>query len=139
MGGFADKIRAHGKAVGVANKDVMTNVALKLWGAIMDDSPVDTGRFRANWQVTQYKPATGTTRRTRSPAAKGEADIRSMTSGTWYFTNNLPYAQVIEFGEYPDGDKTTGGFSDQAKKGVLRVHFARFTRLLEAEAAKRKV
>ncbi|KAA6705316.1 HK97 gp10 family phage protein, partial [Salmonella enterica subsp. enterica serovar Lubbock] len=38
---------------------VMRAVSLKLFSAIIKSSPVDTGRFRGNWQTTGATPATG--------------------------------------------------------------------------------
>jgi hypothetical protein len=59
---------------------------------------------------------------------------------SWYeFTlaNNLPYANVIEYGGYQgDGPNTVGGFSKQAPQGVVRVNVLRFQQLIDEEAAK---
>ena len=69
-------------------------------------------------------------------------------------TNNLPYSEVIEFGEYPNPVKkgtkisktgvkhavfevrSKGGFSKLAPQGVVRVNALRFTALLKQAASK---
>lgn len=38
---------------------VVRQITIKLYSAIILASPVDTGRFRMNWQATYKNPATG--------------------------------------------------------------------------------
>jgi hypothetical protein len=45
---------------------------------------------------------------------------------TW-LSNNLPYIEKLEYGGYPDGPNTIGGFSKQAPAGMVRVNMARIT------------
>lgn len=128
-----------------ANKNaelVVRQVTIKLYSAIILASPVDTGRFRMNWQATTDTPATGVI---IGNDPSGSRAINAATnfvtnSAQWdefRFTNNLPYAEVIEFGGYPgDGPNTTGGFSKQAPQGVVRVTVTRFQRLIDEAAAK---
>lgn len=128
-----------------ANKNaelVVRQVTIKLYSAIILASPVDTGRFRMNWQATTDTPATGVI---IGNDPSGSRAINAATnfvtnSAQWdefRFTNNLPYAAVIEFGGYPgDGPNTTGGFSKQAPQGVVRVTVTRFQRLIDEAAAK---
>lgn len=123
---------------------VMRQVSLKLFSAIIKASPVDTGRFRMNWQASGSTPASGTTAATdqsggKAISAVGEYVIKASDWSEFTLANNLPYANVIEFGGYPgDGPNTVGGFSKQAPQGVVRVNITRFNALLEQEAAKVK-
>lgn len=121
---------------------VVRQVTIKLYSAIILASPVDTGRFRMNWQATTDTPATGIL---VGNDPSGSRAINAATnfvtnSAQWdefRFTNNLPYAEVIEFGGYPgDGPNTTGGFSKQAPAGVVRVTVKRFQRLIDEAAAR---
>lgn len=123
---------------------VMRQTAEKLFSAIIYESPVDTGRFRMNWQVAGPVPKTGLVAGVDKTGAKAIASVHTYISNTplWQeftLTNNLPYANVIEFGGYPgNGPNTIGGFSRQAPQGVVRVNVVRFQQLLNEEAAKVK-
>ena len=123
---------------------VMRQVSLKLFSAIIKASPVDTGRFRMNWQASGSAPASGTTVATdqgggKAISAAAEYVLKAPDWSEFTLANNLPYANVIEYGGYPgDGPNTVGGFSKQAPQGVVRVNITRFNALLEQEAAKVK-
>lgn len=124
------------------NETVMRQVSLKLFSAIIKASPVDTGRFRMNWQATYSTPATGVINGEdpSGMAAIGAMSTVVLKNPLWFdfvLTNNLPYANVIEYGGYPGtGPNTVGGFSRQAPQGVVRVNVVRFQQLLDEEAAK---
>lgn len=123
---------------------VMRQVSMKLFSAIILGSPVDTGRFRNNWfasgatpsrEITNYTGKQGIAAISRVSKVITEARGYGWTELT--LANNLPYANVIEYGGYPgDGPSTVGGFSKQAPQGVVRVNITRFNALLEQEAAK---
>lgn len=123
---------------------VIRQVSIKLFSAIILGSPVDTGRFRMNWQAAGRSPETGTVTGVDKTGTTSINKMASVIVGLkdWYeFTlaNNLPYANVIEYGGYPgDGPNTTGGYSKQAPQGCVRVNVARFNTLLAEEAAKLK-
>jgi len=121
---------------------VMRAVSIKLFSAIIKGSPVDTGRFRMNWQASGAQPASGQVSGTDPTGANAEGNVANFVSQTadWQeltLTNNLPYADVLEFGGYPgDGPNTSGGYSKQAPAGMVRVNVIRFQSLLDEEAAK---
>lgn len=123
---------------------VIRQVSIKLFSAVILGSPVDTGRFRMNWQAAGRSPETGTVAGVDKTGSTSINKMASVIVGLkdWYeFTlaNNLPYANVIEYGGYPgDGPNTTGGYSKQAPQGVVRVNVKRFNTLLAEEAAKLK-
>ena len=131
---------------------VMRSVTLKLFSAIILASPVDTGRFRMNWQASGGLPASGELpgedKSGNVATARAENFIEKATYWEEFtLTNNLPYAEVIEFGGYSTGfvgpkrqreQKTVNGYSKQAPQGVVRVNITRFNTLLEQEAAKVK-
>ena len=121
---------------------VVRQVTIKLYSQIILASPVDTGRFRMNWQATYLTPATGVLIGDDPSGSRaiGRATNFVMNSPKWdefRFTNNLPYAAKIEFGGYPGtGPNTVGGFSRQAPQGVVRVTVKRFQRLIDEAAAR---
>ena len=109
---------------------VMRSVSLKLFSAIIKASPVDTGRFRGNWQTTGVTPATGLVAGvdpTGNKAVNSAATFITNAPGwnTFTLTNNLPYAERLEY-----------GWSKQAPVGMVRVNIARFQQLINEEAAK---
>ena len=92
---------------------------------IIRESPVDTGRFRGNWQasvntpkVTQLKrkDRTGTSTITAVNNVLGKFSMGQ----TFYLTNNLPYARRLEY-----------GYSKQAPSGMLRINVMRVQSELE--------
>ena len=122
------------------SEKAMRGTTIKLWGAIIESSPVDQGRFRANWFPSDGSLSTKVTDNVDKSGAQtvSAATNYVMSAAKWdefSLTNNLPYSEVIEFGGYAgDGPNTVGGFSKQAPAGVVRVNVLRFNRLLEAEA-----
>lgn len=109
---------------------VMRAVSLKLFSAIIKASPVDTGRFRGNWQTTGVTPATGLIAGvdpTGNKAVNSAATFITNAPGwdTFTLTNNLPYAERLEY-----------GWSKQAPTGIVRVNVIRFQQLINEEAAK---
>lgn len=122
-------------------EDAVRGTTIKLFSAIVDSSPVDEGRFRANWFATGQQPSTKVTFNTDKSGSNTKDAIDSKIEGlndwsVFTLTNNLPYAEKIEYGGYNDGPKTTGGYSKQAPSGVVRTNIKRFNLLLEAEAKK---
>ncbi len=111
---------------------VMRQVSIKLFSAIIKASPVDTGRFRMNWMASGSTPADGTTDATDKSGntATGNATSFVLNAADWHtftLTNNLPYAQRLEY-----------GWSQQAPQGMVRTNVSRFQQLLNEEASKVK-
>lgn len=111
---------------------VMRQVSIKLFSAIINASPVDTGRFRMNWMASGGTPASGTTDTTDKSGntATGNATSFVLKAADWHeftLTNNLPYAQRLEY-----------GWSQQAPQGFVRTNVSRFQQLINEEANKVK-
>lgn len=111
---------------------VMRAVSIKLFSAIIKASPVDTGRFRMNWQTAGPVPRTGNVAGVDVTGNKASQNAVTFITNTpvWQeFTlaNNLPYAQRLEY-----------GYSKQAPSGMVRVNVLRFQQLINEEAAKVK-
>lgn len=114
------------------------------YSKIIKDTPVDTGRLRGAWLLDQYYSPTEKGKPDRN---KGSAYLRRKISSIGgllgkrtYFFNNLPYAEVVEYGLYPNpvkrGSKkrkgkgyvkySEGGYSKQAPMGMMRINLAQF-------------
>jgi len=137
---------------------VIKKTVFDLTSAIIKDTPVDTGRLRANWQVS----LDSTINNTLDTTDKGGSATISKARGSimtnkvplvYWIQNNLPYANVIEFGLYPKNPKTgtryeirdrdkfvteTGfvqlsenGYSKKAPMGMARINIARFNKYLK--------
>lgn len=109
---------------------VARSVSFKLFSAVIKASPVDTGRFRMNWQAAGAITPSGildTVDQSGDKAVAMAADyvFKNSDWGEFTLTNNLPYAERLEY-----------GWSNQAPQGMVRVNVARFNSLLEEEAAK---
>ena len=146
MGQFAGSIAAFARKAKMSNDKALRSASIKLFSAIITESPVETGRFRANWMVSNGQSSTATT--TEVDTSPGGEETKNKVEqyilgvkDVYAFTlaNNLPYAHVIEYGGYPgDGPNTVGGFSKQAPQGVVRVNIARFEQLLNEAAQEAK-
>ena len=89
----------------------------ELFNKIVLRSPVDTGRFRANWNVSYAQADTSVTLSTNQNRGTKEAAkaLTYPTGGVVYLSNGLPYAQRLET-----------GWSQQAPIGMVRVSIVEF-------------
>lgn len=98
---------------------VLRGLTLETIKRLVEKTPVDTGRARANWQVdhTKAEPGgiedtdpsgTGTIAQAAGIVAKLKAK-----DGIVYITNGLPYIEALE-----------KGHSDQAPQGMVAVTIA---------------
>ena len=87
-------------------------VTEELYCRVMLPSPIDTGRFRANWNVSYGQPDYSTTASTDKERIFSElAKVRTMpVGGIVWLTNGLPYAYRLEY-----------GYSQQAPLGMIRL------------------
>lgn len=126
-GRFESQLRGFGvKALDKADKVRRASV-LELFKLVIMATPVDTGRLRGNWQTTINSPAGAATTRDdpngAAALAEAMANLGSLADVVW-FTNNLPYAERIEY----------EGWSRQAPEGMVRRHIAQWQRIVSAKA-----
>lgn len=99
-------------------------ITLDFLSGVVKKSPVDTGRFRANWQVSAHAPLrTAVSKLDPKPRGTGPdalalnqagAALRQLKPyGVSYVQNNLPYAQRLET-----------GWSRQAPAGMVALTLA---------------
>lgn len=91
---------------------VVRKAALELQGMMIERSPVDTGRFKGNWQA-----GVGVANRATADVANSDALGRTAatlqgwkTGQTIFLTNSMPYALRLE-----------NGWSQQAPSGMVRL------------------
>lgn len=91
---------------------------LDITSGVIKDTPVDTGRARANWQASIDAPKTGSLDETDKQGdvtiAKAIASTTAAPGRVFYLVNNLPYAVPLEYGS-----------SAQSPGGMVRVNLAR--------------
>lgn len=103
---------------GEVPEKLVRGTLLGLTNRIVKRSPVDTGRFRNNWQASTGTPATGQVQGTDKTGNKAvdaaRTQVNKLEMGQdFYLSNNLPYAHRLEF-----------GWSKQAPSGMLRLSIA---------------
>lgn len=138
---FESDIKRFTSKVERAADKVFRGTALDIFSQVMQRTPVDTGRLRGNWQTGIGMYSKAELARIGGRASMSEANRKI---AKWdierpiYFVNNLPYAQVVEYGLYNHRtDKTTSaGYSSQAPRGMVRVTVAEFDRIMQANAYK---
>jgi hypothetical protein len=116
-------------ALAVKSKSTIERVGrqatFQLFNAVQLRSPVDTGRFRGNWQVSVGLPAVGTVGADDPSGTIANAEAMKALSiplgSVAYFTNNLPYARRLEY-----------GWSKQAPAGMVRLSVGEFSRAVRA-------
>lgn len=113
--------------------DVKRMSAFDLFSAIILDTPVQKGVLRNNWFAAISNASTAT----RKDGSKSGTDtitrINSILQGTsetedLFLTNNLPYAERIEF----------DGYSGKAPEGMVRVNTIRWNAIVRANVRKVK-
>lgn len=103
---------------------VVRKVSLDLYRSLVLKSPVDTGRFRANW-VTGVGAVNTATSEQVDPSGEGaiaraEGALQNVqVGGVVYLTNSLPYAKRLEYGH-----------SKQAPGGMVRITVAEYGQFL---------
>lgn len=120
-------------AAGDGLVDCVEIFAGKVQTALVNGSPVDTGRFKGNWQVTANKPALHSLNQYDKDGGKtiaeGKRAIYAIMRGggavrSIHFSNMLIYANALEYGH-----------SKQAPAGVVGIVAVRL-RSFMAEAIK---
>lgn len=104
--------------------EAMRTAAVLVAQGVVSTSPVDTGRFRANWVFGRSLPQ-GTVDATDISGAATIAKIAGQVTslkagGEVWIVNNLPYAGKLEYGS-----------SQQAPSGVVRITLANLPAALE--------
>jgi len=105
---------------------VVRVATFNLFQSVINLSPVDTGRFRANWNMSYQEPDFGTSDTNDEGRGLQEA-AKALTfsiGDVAYLCNGLPYAQRLEY-----------GWSQQAPGGMVRISGADFKAYLKEAIA----
>lgn len=129
---FASEVNAWIAKTNTKTETVVRKIAVDVFGRVIMMSPVDTGRFRGNWQVAIGGPASGTLETTdkSGSATLSEAQTKALSmkvGDVIYMVNNLPYALRLEYGH-----------SGQAPSGMVRIVAAQFSGIVEAMVGSNK-
>ncbi len=96
--------------VNTKSSQVIRKIILDGMVRLIKQSPVDTGRFRANWSTSITNMSDGTTKDTKENIQRSTKGISSYKLGqTAFLHNNLEYAIPLEYGS-----------SKQAPSGWIR-------------------
>jgi hypothetical protein len=103
---------------------VAKKIIIELFSRVIQKSPVDTGRFRANWNCSIGSPDLSTSKETDNSSRgkpstdKMEDDVLKfdISDRSVFLTNNLDYAETLEYGR----DNGKPG-SIQAPQGMVRI------------------
>ena len=117
-------------------KDMRVNVAtlaeasvIELFASVIRDTPVKDGQLRGNWQTTENSPATGEIDREQKEKDSGPATLEAFANvngtGLFYLTNNLPYAERVEF---------DGWSKIKAPRGMVRINAKRINQIVRKKA-----
>lgn len=120
MANLGDQLRAIAERNKVKLETVVRKTVLDMGGAMVEMSPVRSGRFRGNWQYGTDAINTSISgaddKSGRTSLNRIQAGVRGWVPGqTMYLTNSLPYAQRLE-----------SGWSGQAPAGMVKVTIANF-------------
>lgn len=126
--GFAEDLAKQCARAGEKAATVVRHTALALQSDMVERSPVDTGRFKSNWQagVGQINRDTSAS---PDPSGSGAVMRTIQVLQGWkpgqtiWLTNSMPYAQRLE-----------DGWSRQAPTGMVKLTVQAY-----AEAVKRAV
>jgi len=124
---------------------IRRGAALKLFTAVIKDTPVDKGILIGNWQTSIGSPKTNMLdiEDPNGDMSVGGA-VYQLGSEVGldrpiYMSNNMPYAMVAEYGLWsgaPSEKLTSKGYSRKAPVGMVRVNVTRFKKLLAIEVTK---
>lgn len=137
MADFFDVIKKWTEDTETRINDTLQTIAIQVGKSVIMLSPVDTGRFRGNWQLTIDSPATSSL---VNYDQSGGATIQDLVAKASLFTagqvayiqNHVLYGHDLEWGTYngPTQKVTDEGFSTQAPAGMVRVTEQQFMRIV---------
>lgn len=121
---FALDVKKFAEKAGEQADAVISKICLDLLSDIVLNTPVDTGRARANWFTSIGAPSNTTIEYEGAQSAAGIAigrasdDIAKASGNIFWISNNLPYIYRLEFEQW----------SKQAPSGMVRLAINRAER-----------
>lgn len=107
---------------------VTRKTALELFSSMVQKSPVDTGRFRGNWQCgfgsINTSTASGEDKSGAGAIGRANVVLNGFRAGqTIYLTNSMAYSRRLEY-----------GWSKQAPGGMVRITIREYSGYLRKVA-----
>jgi hypothetical protein len=128
-GSFAAGFKANRLKFVRRHDDLKRAVGIKLFSAVILDTPVDTGRLRGNWQASIETP--NFNRNSAGDKGGGDAVLRVVSTAmqlegeeSFILTNSLPYAYRIEY---------LGWSHTKAPRGMVQKNVTRFRNILKEQ------
>ncbi|WP_223506851.1 HK97 gp10 family phage protein [Pseudomonas sp. GL-RE-29] len=126
QGGFALELAKFAEQATEAIDASLREIIIEVAGSLIRMSPVDSGRFRGNWQFNLMTPDNSTSLNVDPTGAETlgriVAEAGAFNAGqVAYITNSLPYAIPLEYGHS----------EKQAPQGMVRVTLARFQQIVD--------
>lgn len=108
-----------------AIEQTVQDVIIQIGESVINLSPVDTGRFKANWQFTVDQPSNKSLieydKEGSEAIGRLVAAVNTMELGHKAFiVNNLVYSIPLEY-----------GYSKKAPSGIVRVTLAKFQSIID--------
>lgn len=145
MADFMDVINEWVEHTETVMDDILQTIVFKVGESVVRLSPVDTGRFRGNWQLSIDSTANSSLVRYDKDGQSTINEIasraNSFTAGqVAYIQNHVLYGNDLEYGLYngPTSKVTDEGFSRQAPSGMVRITEMQFDSIV-AEAVRLNV
>lgn len=127
-GSFSAGLRSWPELVAKRHRDTKRGTAIKLFTAVIKDSPVDTGRLRSNWQTSLDRPDYSSSDvSTTEGAAIAEMTGKVLSldgKEDLFMVNSLPYVYRIEH---------EGWSHTKAPLGMVYKNALRFRELLKKQ------
>jgi len=130
---LASRMEKYSKAVGADANQYTTDLSLAVLAAVAQDTPVDVGTAKSNWQLTVGAAAKGVRRafspftsRWRRPYGQGgtKGETRNQAGVVWSGTNALkarkPDQPVYIVNNSPYIDPLNEGHSPQSQPGFVQ-------------------
>lgn len=122
---FKLQLEQFAEKAGAKAELAVRKVALEVYSSVVLKSPVDTGRFRGNWNISM-----GGFDRTVNPDSIDKTGTKGINAaavtisrylgGKIFISNNLPYARRLE-----------DGYSKQAPVGMVRITVVEFQDMVD--------
>ena len=108
---------------------VVRKISLDIFRRVIMKSPVDTGRFKGNWQVAIGSIPAGTLEINDKSGTATVAKVTAATLGLHagqviYLVNNLAYARALEYGHSKQAPNGMVRVSIEEVQGILRERLA---------------
>lgn len=124
QGTFVEQLEGFADYAKEMADQIFKSVVIQVGASVINLSPVDTGRFLANWQfsIDSVSGASidDTDQMGDETLARFVSEVGPLTYGqTAYIYNNLVYGPSLEYGH-----------SRQAPRGMVRITLARFQEIV---------